>query len=61
VPLDAMKLPEAELDGMLKTLGCPQHSSIEYNCSKDKHSMEHDSTAADVEDEGTMCCIQGTA
>jgi hypothetical protein len=51
VPLDAMKLPEAELDGMLKALGCPQHSSMEYKHSKDKHSMEDNSTAADIEDE----------
>jgi hypothetical protein len=29
VPLDAMKLLEAELDGMLKALGFPQHSSME--------------------------------
>jgi hypothetical protein len=29
VPLDAMKLPEAELHGMLKASGCPQHSSME--------------------------------
>jgi len=52
MPLDAMKLPEAELDGMLKALGCSQHSSMEYEHSiEDKHSMEDNSTAADVEDE----------